>query len=99
MCKVTWRDNDWFPEVLKREMEHLKRTDPDEYERVWEGSCISLLQSAIYANELRAVERESRICSVPYDRSRPVDCYRDLGYGDMFRGSSSPVNLASNSIP
>jgi phage terminase large subunit len=83
VCKVTWRDNDWFPEVLKREMEHLKRTDPDEYEHVWEGSCISLLQSAIYANELRAVEREDRICSVPYDRSRPVDCYWDLGYGDM----------------
>ena len=81
--KITYRDNYWFPETLKREMEHLKRTDPDEYEHVWEGSCISLLQSAIYANELRAVERESRICSVPYDRSRPVDCYWDLGYGDM----------------
>ena len=81
--KITYRDNYWFPETLKREMEHLKRTDPDEYEHVWEGSCISLLQSAIYANELRAVERENRICSVPYDRSRPVDCYWDLGYGDM----------------
>ena len=83
VCKITWRDNPWFPEVLKREMEHLKRTDPDEYEHVWEGSCISLLQSAIYAGELRAVEREERICSVPYERSRPVDCYWDLGYGDM----------------
>jgi len=50
---------------------------------VCEGSCISLLQSAIYANELRAVEREDRITSVPYDRARPVDCYWDLGYGDM----------------
>jgi phage terminase large subunit len=81
--KVTYRDNPWFPDVLKREMEHMRRTDPDEYEHVWEGSCISLLQSAIYANELRAVEREDRICSVPYDHSRPVDCYWDLGYGDM----------------
>jgi len=83
VTRVTWRDNPWFPEVLKTEMDHMRRTDPDEYEHVWEGSCISLLQSAIYANELRAVEREDRICSVPYDRSRPVDCYWDLGYGDM----------------
>jgi hypothetical protein len=83
MRKVTWRDNDWFPDVLKREIDHMRRTDPDEYEHVWEGSCISLLQSAIYANELRAVEREDRVTSVPYDRSRPVDCYWDLGYGDM----------------
>jgi phage terminase large subunit len=83
VTRVTYRDNPWFPEVLKVEMEHMRRTDPDEFEHVWEGSCISLLQSAIYANELRAVEREERITSVPYDRSRPVDCYWDLGYGDM----------------
>jgi|SRR5215831_16264196 len=81
--KVTWRENDWFPEVLKREMEHMRLTDPDEYEHTWNGSCISLLQSAIYANELRQVDREERIQKVPYDRSRPVDCAWDLGYGDM----------------
>ena len=83
VSKITWRDNPWFPEVLKTEMEHMRKTDPDEYEHVWEGSCISLLQSAIYANELRAVERESRITNIPYDRQRPVDCYWDLGFGDM----------------
>src|SRR5215471_6137120 len=54
VVKMTWRDNPWFPPVLEAEKEHMRRTDPDEYEHVWEGSCISLLQSAIYANELRA---------------------------------------------
>jgi phage terminase large subunit len=81
--KITYRDNPWFPDVLKQEMEYMRATDPDAYEHVWEGSCISLLSSAIYANELRAVDREGRITSVPYDRSRPVDCYWDLGYGDQ----------------
>ena len=65
VSRVTYRDNPWFPEVLKTEMEHMRRTDADEYEHVWEGSCISLSQSAIYANELRAVEREDRICTFP----------------------------------
>src|SRR5215471_14240200 len=54
VTRVTYRDNPWFPEVLKTEMEHMRRVDPDAFEHVWEGSCISLLQSAIYANELRA---------------------------------------------
>src|SRR5215471_12267608 len=83
VVKMTWRDNPWFPPVLEAEKEHMRRVDADEFEHVWEGSCISLLQSAIYANELRAADREERITSVPYDRSRPVDCYWDLGYGDM----------------
>ena len=81
--KLTYRDNPWFPEVLEHEMKHLKATDPDAYNHVYEGTCISLLSSAIYANELRAVDRESRITNIPYDPSRPVDCYWDLGYGDM----------------
>jgi phage terminase large subunit len=83
VIKMTWRDNPWFPDVLKTEMEHMRRVDPDEYEHTWEGSCIALLQSAIYAAELRACDREDRITAVSYDRSRPVDCYWDLGYGDM----------------
>jgi phage terminase large subunit len=64
-------------------MEHMRATDPDAYNHVWEGCVISLLASAIYANELRAVDREGRITRVPYDRARPVDCYWDLGYGDQ----------------
>jgi phage terminase large subunit len=81
--RITYRDNPWFPDVLKQEMEHMRATDPDAYNHVWEGLCISLLASAIYAQELRAVDREGRITRVPYDRSRPVDCYWDLGYGDQ----------------
>jgi phage terminase large subunit len=83
VVKVLFSDNPWFPEVLKREMEHMRATDPDGFEHVWMGSCISLLKTAIYANELRAVDREARITRVPYDPSRPVDCYWDLGYSDM----------------
>lgn len=81
--KLTYRDNPWFPKVLEEEMVHLKSTDPDAYNHVYEGLCISLLSSAIYANELRAVDREGRIANIKYDPSRPVDCYWDLGYGDM----------------
>lgn len=80
--KLTWRDNPWFPDVLRREMEFLRETNPDEYNHVWEGSTINIHAGAIYANELRAIDKEGRITRVPYDRSRPVDTFWDLGWAD-----------------
>lgn len=35
--KVNWRDNPYFPETLRREMEYLKSVDYDAYLHVWEG--------------------------------------------------------------
>ena len=81
--KVTWRDNPWFPEGLRRLMEEDKKRNIDEYNHIWEGTCINTLANAIYANELRAVDTEGRIKRVPYDPSKPVDTAWDLGYGDM----------------
>ena len=39
--KVSHRDNPYFPEELRLEMEHLKRVDYDAYLHVWEGECWS----------------------------------------------------------
>ena len=37
--QVSWRDiRGVLPDVLKKELEHLRRTDPDAYHHVWEGS-------------------------------------------------------------
>lgn len=35
--KVTFRDNPWFPKVLRAEMEHDMAADPDLYAHIWEG--------------------------------------------------------------
>lgn len=37
--KVNFSDNPWFPDVLKQEMEYLRRVDADAYAHVWEGAC------------------------------------------------------------
>lgn len=82
VVKVGWRDNPWFPEVLRQEMEELKRRDPDAYLNVWEGHPREILEGAIYANELRAAKEDGRICRVPYDTSKPVNTFWDLGWAD-----------------
>jgi len=82
VVKIGWQDNPWFPDVLRAEMEHLKQVDHDSYLTVWEGHCRQTLEGAIYANELRAATTENRIMSVPYDASKPVDTFWDLGRAD-----------------
>jgi phage terminase large subunit len=37
VVESNWRDNPWFPDVLRREMEYDRRRDPEKYQHVWEG--------------------------------------------------------------
>ena len=83
VIKMTWRDNPWFPEVLKLEMEADKKRDYDHYLNIWEGHCLQMLEGAIYARELRKAQEEGRICTVPYSREAPVDTFWDLGRADQ----------------
>ncbi len=82
VVKTSWRDNPWFPEVLRVQMEHMKATDFQRYLHVWEGECVQALEGAIYRNEYVAADTQGRICQVPYTPGLPVDTYWDLGFGD-----------------
>lgn len=56
--KVSFRDNPYFPDVLKTEMEYLKRVDLDAYNHVWEGNTKSISEATILRGkvEVRAFE-------------------------------------------
>jgi phage terminase large subunit len=81
--KVGYADNPWFPPVLKTIMEHRRNTDQDGFLHIWEGHCKVALEGAIYAEEIRNATLEGRICKVPYDPTRPVDTFWDLGKRDQ----------------
>jgi phage terminase large subunit len=81
--KVNWRDNPWFPDVLKMEMEELRERKYDEYLHVWEGHCRQNLEGAVYADEMRAALEEERITHVPVDNTISVDTFWDLGWADF----------------
>lgn len=80
--KLTWRDNPWFNDVMRQEMELLKARDEDAYLTVWEGNCRVTLEGAIYAVELREATANSRITKVAYDERVPVHTFWDLGWSD-----------------
>lgn len=82
VTKVNWDDNPWFPAVLDQERLDLKSRDPDAYSTVWEGHCRQTLDGAVYAAELRRATEDGRITRVPYDPTKPVHTFWDLGWSD-----------------
>lgn len=80
--KVSWRDNPFFPEVLRMEMERLKKDDYEAYLHIWEGQFDTRKSGAIYAKQLAKAREEGRITRVPYDSGSEVFTAWDLGYAD-----------------
>ena len=84
VVNVNFRDNPWFPEILRRQKDEMQKQDYDAYLTVWEGKTRQTLQGAIYAKELVAAVLEERISPhIKVDRARPVDVVFDLGKSDM----------------
>lgn len=82
VVKINWSDNPWLPDELRQEKDDLKARDEDAYLTVWEGHCKQTLDGAVYANEVRAATAAGRFMRVPYDASKPVHTFWDLGRAD-----------------
>jgi phage terminase large subunit len=80
---TTWKDNPWLPqEIIEEEINHLRARSEQDYLNIYEGQCKSAVTGAIYLKEIAAAELEGRFTRVPYDPTKLVDTFWDLGYGD-----------------
>ncbi|GJM01955.1 MAG: hypothetical protein DHS20C08_04560 [Rhodomicrobium sp.] len=79
---VGWKDNPWFPDVLKAEMNQDYARDPEMADHVWGGNYEIVTEGAYYAKLLFEAEKSGRITSVPYDPGEPVYTAWDLGLDD-----------------
>lgn len=59
VIKANYTDNPFFPEELKREMEHDKKTDYDKYLWVWEGECLGLSEAQVFRGRYEVREFET----------------------------------------
>lgn len=84
VVKVGYLDNPWISDDFVRKANHLKATDPDEWDWAIGGNCRVAIDGAIYTNELRALTRDDppRVCRVPVERTKAVHTFWDLGRGD-----------------
>ena len=62
---VNWRDNPFFPEVLRREMEYCKKVDYDKYLHIWEGQCKGYSEDCIFKGKVLVEEFETPVGEDP----------------------------------
>lgn len=98
VLKLTYADNEWFPDVLERERVALRDRDPEAYENVWEGNCRSSVEGAIFAKEIAQAIEGRRIRPVPHDPLLKTHAIWDLGWNDamtiiMAQRSSSEIRV------
>lgn len=48
--RVSWRDNAYFPDVLREEMEWDKQRDRDKWLHVWEGEPVTRSEARVFRN-------------------------------------------------
>jgi phage terminase large subunit len=81
--RTSYLDNPWLSKTMRQLAEDCKRDFPAKYRHIWLGEPISSIEGAVYAQEIQQAEEKGQFTKVPYDPSRPVETYWDLGYGDM----------------
>ena len=80
--KVSWRDNPYFNQTtLPNEMAQLKADNEEEYRHVYEGELKEFADGSIYAQQLKQMREEGRVCNLPVE-SFPVNTFWDLGRND-----------------
>jgi len=104
VVEINWRDNAWFPDVLKEEREEMLRQvqagvrTQDDFDNIWEGKCRAAVEGAIYAKEIMDAKMAGRLTNTPYDPLLKVHCIWDLGWNDkmaiiMAQRSSSEIRV------
>lgn len=83
VVQTSYLDNQWLSPESRMKIEFLKRDDPEEFDHIYGGALVSTIKGAIYKAEIERAEKEHRITAVPYEPSKPVETYWDLGYADM----------------
>ncbi len=57
--KVNWYDNEFFPDVLKKEMERCRERDPEKYDWIWEGNCRTYSEAQVFKGKYSIKEFEA----------------------------------------
>jgi phage terminase large subunit len=78
----TWRENPFFPEELKKDMEDDYKKNPEMAHHIWGGGYEIIHEGSYFGKDIATAEQEQRINNVTYDRATGVVASWDLGIGD-----------------
>lgn len=79
VVELNWRDNKKFPAKLERARQADLRDRPDQYEHIWEGAYVTVMEGAYYAGDLVKARQEGRIGRVAADPLLSLRIHCDIG--------------------
>lgn len=79
IVEINWRDNPWFPDILNRARLKDLKERPDQYEHIWEGAYISVIEGAYYARYLTKARLEGRMGTIAADPLMTIRAIWDIG--------------------
>ncbi len=79
VVRANWRDNPWFTAELERERQDCLRTQPEQYDHIWEGGYVTLLEGAYFAAHLNEARAAGRIGRVAADPLLTLRAFFDIG--------------------
>jgi len=79
VVEMNWRDNPRFPAKLERERQRDLDQRPDQYEHIWGGAYVSVIEGAYYAKCITAARAAGRIGRVGADPLMTTRLFFDIG--------------------
>lgn len=79
IVELNWRDNPKFPGKLQRERQRDKLERPDQYEHIWEGDYVGVVEGAYFAKSITQAKQEGRISRVGPDPLMTYRAFCDIG--------------------
>lgn len=79
VVKANWRDNPFFTADLEYERQDCLRQQPEQYDHIWDGGYVTLLDGAYYAKSMNEARIAGRIGRVPHDPLMQFRAFLDIG--------------------
>jgi phage terminase large subunit len=79
VVRANWKDNPFFTRELEQERQDCLRQQPEQYEHIWEGGYVTLLEGAYYAKHINEARAKGRIGNVAADPLLTHRLFFDIG--------------------
>lgn len=79
IVELNWTDNPWFPSTLDKTRRDDMEKRPDQYEHVWGGDFVTVVEGAYFAKSLSQAKLKGRISDVSPDPLMTVRAFWDIG--------------------
>lgn len=76
---ANWRDNPWWTAELEQERQDCLRLKPDDYDHIWEGDYVTVVDGAYFAKVIRQAKADNRIGRVAADPLMTIRLFVDIG--------------------